>query len=63
MNEKSYKVLKGFIELSDSEKSTFIEEINKYQNAGYIERQRLYESVKLKSSLGPKNSICTCCGR
>lgn len=63
MNEKAYKVLKGFIELSDSEKSTFIEEINKYQNAGYVERQRLYESVKLKSSLGPKNSICTCCGR
>lgn len=63
MNEKAYKVLKDFIELSDSEKSIFIKEINKYQNAGYAERQRLYESVRLKSSLGPKNSICTCCGR
>lgn len=63
MNENVYKVLNGFIKLSDTEKSAFIRELVAYQDANYTEKQRIYESVKLKSSLGPKNSICTCCGR
>jgi hypothetical protein len=63
MNENVYKVLNGFIKLSDSEKSLFIKEINKYQEAGYSEKQNIYENVRFKSSVGPKNSICTCCGR
>jgi hypothetical protein len=63
MNENAYKVLLGFIKLTDSEKSVFINEINKFQNAGFSEKQSLTESVRLKASVGPKNSICTCCGR
>jgi len=63
MNENVYKVLNGFIKLSDSEKSLFVKELVKYQEAGFYEKQNINESVKLKSSLGPKNSICTCCGR
>lgn len=63
MNENAYKVLMGFIKLTDAEKSVFVAEINKYQNAGYSEKQVITESVRLKSSVGPKNSVCTCCGR
>lgn len=63
MNENVYKVLNGYIKLSDAEKTLFVEEINKYQNAGYSEKQVITESVRIKCSVGPKNSICTCCGR
>lgn len=63
MNENVYKVLNGFMKLSDAEKSLFIDELNKYQRANSIEKQTLRESVRLKSSVGPKNTICTCCGR
>lgn len=63
MNENVYKVLNGYIKLSDAEKNLFIAEINKYQNAGYGEKQVITESVRIKCSVGPKNSICTCCGR
>jgi hypothetical protein len=63
MNENAYKVLMGFTKLSDSEKSVFIKEINKFQNAGFSEKQMISESFRMKASVGPKNSICTCCGR
>jgi hypothetical protein len=63
MNENVYKVLNGFIKLSESEKTLFITEINKYQNAGYNDKQIITENVRIKCSVGPKNSICTCCGR
>lgn len=63
MNENAYKVLMGFIKLSASEKTVFIEEVNKYQNAGFNEKSLIIERIQLKASVGPKNSICTCCGR
>lgn len=63
MNENVYKALNGFIKLSESEKTLFFTEINKYQNAGYNDKQIITENVRIKCSVGPKNSICTCCGR
>jgi hypothetical protein len=63
MNENVYKVLMGFIKLTDAEKALFITELNKYQQAGYYDKINLRESFNSKSSVGPKNSICTCCGR
>jgi len=63
MNENVYKVLMGFIKLSDTKKSLFITEINRYQQSSYTEKLSLNESIRLKSSVGPKNSICGCCGR
>ena len=63
MNENVYKVLRGFTKLSDSEKAVFISELNKYQQGTYSERQILTESFNSKASVGPKNSVCTCCGR
>lgn len=63
MNENVYKVLMGFIKLTDAEKALFITELNKYQQAGYYDKLTLRENFNSKSSVGPKNSICTCCGR
>lgn len=63
MNENVYKVINGFIKLTEAEKTLFITEINKYQNAGYNDKQIITENVRIKCSVGPKNSICTCCGR
>ena len=62
MNENAYKVLIGFTKLTDAEKAVFIAEINKYQKSseyGRIELTRTFSS----KSVGPKNTICTCCGR
>ena len=63
MNENVYKVLNGFIKLSESEKTLFINQLNEYQRASFNEKSSITESVRLKSSVGPKNSICGCCGR
>lgn len=62
MNENAYKVLVGFTKLTASEKAKFIEEINKYLQSseyGKVELTRTFSS----KSVGPKNTICTCCGR
>lgn len=63
MNENVYRVLVGLTKLTDAEKEIFIREMNRYQQAGYSEKLALKESFNSKSSVGPKNSICTCCGR
>ena len=41
MNENVYKVLMGFIKLTDAEKALFITELNKYQQAGYYDKINL----------------------
>lgn len=65
MTEKGSKVLKGFLGLNSTERIDFIEELNRYQSAGVgsVQRQALESEVRQKASLGPKNSICDCCGR
>ncbi|MCU0350619.1 MAG: hypothetical protein MUF43_07295 [Flavobacterium sp.] len=63
MNENVARVLRGFINLSDIDKAAFIDELNRYQRGSYIERQNINESVQRKSSVGPKDSVCQCCGR
>lgn len=63
MNEKAYKVLVGFTKLNYAEQLEFIQELTKYRQAGVYERSTLQESFARKSSVGPKDSVCTCCGR
>lgn len=63
MNEKVYKVLMGFIRLSESERALFIEELNKFQRSDYFDKQTLKEGFEKRASVGPKDSVCTCCGR
>jgi hypothetical protein len=63
MNEKAYKVLVGFTKLNYAEQQEFIQELTKYRQAGIYERSTLQEGFQRKSSVGPKDSVCTCCGR
>lgn len=63
MNEKAYKVLVGYTKLNALEQDEFLRELVKYRNAGTYERGTLQESFSRKSSVGPKDSVCTCCGR
>lgn len=63
MNEKVAKVLKGFINLSESEKNDFINDLNKYQRSDYYDRGVQKRLVEERASVGPKDSVCTCCGR
>lgn len=62
MNESAYKVLVGFTKLTESEKAIFIAEINKYQRSSEYAKIELSRTFSSKS-VGPKNTICTCCGR
>lgn len=63
MNEKAYKVLVGYTKLNTLEQQEFLRELGKYRNASIYERTSLQESFNRKSSVGPKDSVCTCCGR
>ena len=63
MTEKVAKVMKGFINLNEIEKEELLKEINYYQKMGPSSRRIIEEEVRMKSSLGPKNSICEYCGR
>lgn len=62
MNENTKRVLKGFVGLTDSEKALFIRELDKYRSSGFSGKQ-LFEREVRAFSLGPKNTICDCCGR
>lgn len=63
MTNKGSKVLRGFTGLNNIEREDFIKELNKYLAAGNIQRQELEREIRLQASVGPKNSICDCCGR
>ena len=66
MNNAVKIVLKGFTELSDTEKKEFIDEINKYLDKNTIEKGWMNESLgdDVKRILGPTSmENCPCCGR
>lgn len=63
MNDKEIKVMRGFLGLTDTEKINILKEINNYQSSGPYTRQTIETDIRYKSSVGPKNTICDCCGR
>lgn len=64
MTERVLTVLKGFISLSPTEKEEFIREVNRYLNAKSWEKPDLEKGINESyRSIGPKNTICACCGR
>jgi thymidine kinase len=65
MNENVARVLRGFLNLTTDEKAEFIRELNRYQGLQYDFQQKAFmEQVETRAdSVGPKNSICSCCGR
>lgn len=63
MNENVERVLNGFFKLSQDERSRLLNEITLYSGKTYSERSIQEKQVEQRSSVGPKNSICKCCGR
>lgn len=66
MTDKVKIVLKGFSELTETEKQEFIEEVRKYINKNYIEKGIMNENLgdDVRRILGPTSSNhCPCCGK
>lgn len=68
MNEKTRKVVKGFMELNDEERKEFISKINEYMRGTTTEKETIRKSVVVEShaasiNLGPASNACPCCGR
>ena len=62
MDEKVYRVIKGYSELSYEQRREVREQIEKFEREEFGKRKLLIES--LQKSLGPINQdICPCCGR
>jgi hypothetical protein len=66
MNEKTKKVLRGWIALSYSEKRDFQAAVSEYDSASERRKTEISESVRSsveKMDTGPLNSGCPCCGK
>jgi hypothetical protein len=65
MNNKTKRVLRGFIELDASERNELIDEINEYQNGTRELRETITKSIRNDNTInfGPVPSQCPCCGR
>lgn len=65
-NRNVLKVLKGFTELSDSEKQILIRELNEFVGKSEFGKSQTRNEiiVKMSASLGPTNDRnCPCCGK
>lgn len=68
MNEKTRKVIKGFIGLNDEERKEFIAKVDEYINGNTVVKENLRKSIMNEShtagvNLGPLSNACPCCGR
>lgn len=63
MNKKTYKVVKGYSELSDSEKGEVRKKIRQIDDKTYnFEKQEIVKAMS--ESVGPLDSNnCPCCGK
>lgn len=62
MNKKTYKVIKGYSELSYSERKEIREQIEKFDEKEFDERNKLIKG--LFESVGPLDQdSCPCCGK
>jgi hypothetical protein len=63
MTDNELRVLKGFLGLNELQKANVIDRLTTYQNASILTKHAIEISIKSQASVGPKNSICDCCGR
>lgn len=65
MNKTVMYAIKAFINLSETEKAEFIEQVNKYQDGLYIEKRQINEEIeKSLQRTGPLNiGNCPICGK
>jgi hypothetical protein len=64
MTIKGLRVLKGYIELSSSERDELKQEIDKYDKS--FQKSIMTEEIERqirKSVLVPVTNVCPCCGR
>ena len=62
MDEKVFRVIKGYTELDYSQRIDAMEKMKEYDSSDFDKRKPLLES--LQKSLGPTSQkTCPCCGR
>lgn len=60
MTEKTKRVIKGYYELSSTEKREFLKKIRELRDAETFSEKRI---IIEKINLGPVDDSCPCCGR
>lgn len=61
-NKNVLRVLNGFVNLSETERASFIQEINAY-NKSY-DKSNIGKEIRTKLEVGPTiTNYCKCCGK
>jgi hypothetical protein len=66
MNDKTRRVVRGWLHLSPEERQEFDAEVQRFQKSGSGEQRNLSESIDAavnKMQTGPMGGTCACCGR
>jgi len=66
MNDKTRRVVRGWMHLTPDERKEFETEGQRYQRSGAAEQRNLSESIDAvvnKMQTGPMGGTCACCGR
>ena len=65
MNEKTRKVIQGYINLSDDERVMFRDIVQDYDRKVGYEKERVAKSIREGAGVvvGPVGQACPCCGR
>ena len=63
MNQNEIKVMRGFLSLSNEEQQNFLKELDGYYKLDSSLKLDFKRLVESRASVGPKNTICGCCGR
>lgn len=66
MNDKTRRVLNGWLHLTPDERKDFDNEVRRYQQSGAADQRHLSESIDTavnKMQTGPMGGTCACCGR
>lgn len=65
-NKRILRVLKGFTELTPSERTELVNELNEFINKSVSGKEESKRQIRMKlfSALGPTNdNSCPCCGK
>lgn len=64
MNEKVQRALNSYYKMTSTEKLAFKKAMNDFDNYPFeFQRDSVKKSLSESISVGPKNTICDCCGR
>ena len=66
MDTRVADVVRGYLNLNNTERSEFASTVNEYIHGNEQARDRIVREARgkvIKMDLGPVGSPCTCCGR